>query len=150
VPRNEKPDGMAGGKAINVARVEWRTMPDTSTAMSALQTGQMDWLETTSPDLLSLVAKQRDITVTTLDPIGSYVLLRFNSLVPPFDDVAMRKAVLHAVNRADYLDAMVATPSSAASARRSSPAARRSPPAPVGVDVGQGRRGAGDAEGVRL
>src|SRR5206468_167305 len=84
VPRNEKPDGMAGGKAVNVARVEWRTMPDPSTAMSALQTGQMDWLETTSPDLLPLVARQKDITVTTLDPIGTYVLLRFNCLQPPF------------------------------------------------------------------
>jgi peptide/nickel transport system substrate-binding protein len=107
VPRNEKPDGMAGGKVVNVPRVEWHTISDTSTAMSALQTGQVDWLETTSPDLLPLVAKNKDVVVTTLDPVGTYVLMRFNSLVPPFDDVAVRRAVLRAVNQADHLQAMV-------------------------------------------
>ena len=106
-PRNEKPDGMAGGKAANVSRVEWHTMPDTSTAMSALQTGQMDWIEAAAPDLLPLVARNKDVAITTLDPIGTYVLLRFNSLVPPFDDVAVRRAVMKAVNQADYLQAMV-------------------------------------------
>ncbi|MFX7747702.1 hypothetical protein ABTK03_20210, partial [Acinetobacter baumannii] len=38
VPRNEKPDGMAGGKMVNVGRVQWHTMADGSTAMSALRT----------------------------------------------------------------------------------------------------------------
>jgi peptide/nickel transport system substrate-binding protein len=107
LPRGEKPDGMAGGKNVNVARVEWHTIPETSTAMSALRTGQVDWLEATSPDLLPLIAKNKDVTVTTLDPIGTYVLLRFNSLVPPFDDTAVRRAVLRAVRQEEYLQAMV-------------------------------------------
>ncbi|SDR57616.1 peptide/nickel transport system substrate-binding protein [Rhizobiales bacterium GAS113] len=107
VPRSEKPDGATGGKVVNVARVEWRTIPDASTAVAAMQTGQMDWLEQPSPDLLSLVAARKDLTVSTLDPIGTYVLLRFNHLYPPFDDVAVRRAVLHAVDQKDYLQAMV-------------------------------------------
>lgn len=107
VPRDEKPDGMAGGKMVNVARVQWHTMADGSTAMSALRTGQMDWLEAPSADLLPVIARQRNITVSTLDPIGTYVLLRFNSLVPPFDDVVVRRAVMRALNQTDYLQAMV-------------------------------------------
>jgi peptide/nickel transport system substrate-binding protein len=75
--------------------------------MSALQTGQVDWLEVTPPDLLPLLAKNKNVTVSTLDPIGTYVLLRFNCLVPPFDDVAVRRAVLRAVNQEEYLQAMV-------------------------------------------
>jgi len=90
-----------------VARVEWRTIPDAATAIAAIQTGQMDWLGQPSPDLLSLVAKRKDLTVSTLDPIGTYVLLRFNSLYPPFDDAVARRAVLHAVSQTEYLEAMV-------------------------------------------
>ena len=110
VPRQEKADGMAGGKVVHVSRVEWRTIPDTSTAMSALQTGQVDWLEVTSPDLLSLVASNNAIAVTTFDPIGTYVLLRFNSLVPPFNDPAIKRAVLRGIKQADYLETMVGNP----------------------------------------
>ena len=110
VPRNETPDGTAGGKVAHVARVEWHTIPDAATAMAAMQTGSMDWLEQPSADLLSLVARRTDLTVSTLDPVGTYVLLRFNSLHPPFDDVAVRRAVLHAVNQADYMQAMVGDP----------------------------------------
>ena len=70
----------------------------------------MDWLEAPTPDLLPLVAKQPQLTISTLDPIGTYVLLRFNHLVAPFDDVQVRRAVLHAVNQTDYLQAMVGDP----------------------------------------
>ena len=110
VPRDEAPDGTAGGKAARVARVEWHTIPDAATAMAAMQTGRMDWLEQPSPDLLPLVAKRTDLAVSTLDPAGTYVLLRFNSLHPPFDDVAARQAVLHAVNQTEYMQAMVGDP----------------------------------------
>ena len=110
VPRAEPPDGAAGGKVVHIGRVEWHTIPDAATAVAAMQTGQMDWLEAPTPDLLPLVAKQPGLTVSTLDPIGTYVLLRFNELYPPFDDVAVRRAVLHAVNQTDYLQAMVGDP----------------------------------------
>ncbi len=106
-PRDEKPDGAAGGKAVHVDRVEWHTIPDPSTAMAAMQTGQMDWLEAPTPDLLPLVAKQADLKVSTLDPVGTYVLMRFNHLFPPFDDLQVRRAVLHAVDQTSYLQAMV-------------------------------------------
>lgn len=110
VPRGEPADGGAGGKVANVARVEWHTIPDASTAIAAMQTGEMDWLEVPTPDLLPTVAKQRDLVVSTLDPVGTYVLMRFNHLVPPFDDVMVRRAVLHAVNQADYMNGMVGDP----------------------------------------
>src|SRR6185312_16010166 len=38
VPRPEPVSGLAGGKRVNVDRVEWLTIPDSSTAMAALQT----------------------------------------------------------------------------------------------------------------
>ena len=75
--------------------------------MAAMQAGEMDWLEAPSPDLLSLAKGRADLTVSTLDRNGTCVLLRFNALHPPFDDVAVRRAVLHAVRQDDYMQAMV-------------------------------------------
>ena len=110
VPRTEPADGLSGGKVVRVNRVEWKGIPDAATAIAAMQQGEMDWLESPTPDLLPVVAGRRDLVVSTLDPIGTYVLLRFNSLQPPFDDVDARRAVLHAVNQDDYMLAMVGTP----------------------------------------
>ncbi len=109
-PRLEPADGLSGGKVVHVDRVEWKGIPDAATAIAAMQQGEMDWLESPTPDLLPVVAGRRDLVVTTLDPVGTYVLLRFNSLQPPFDDVAARRAVLHAVNQDDYMLAMVGDP----------------------------------------
>ncbi|MBO1074600.1 ABC transporter substrate-binding protein [Roseomonas marmotae] len=110
VPRGEAADGAAGGKHVHVDRVEWRVIPDASTSVSALQTGQVDWLEVVMPDLLPILRRARDVTITERDPIGIYVLLRFNHLYPPFDDVKVRQAVLHAVNQPDFLQSMVGDP----------------------------------------
>ncbi len=110
VPRDEAADGTAGGKVAHVARVEWHMIPDAATAMAALCAGEMDWLEAPSPDLLPLAARRADLTVATLDPLGSDALLRFNHLHPPFDDVVARRAVLRAVNQKDYLMAIVGDP----------------------------------------
>jgi peptide/nickel transport system substrate-binding protein len=110
VPRDEAADGTAGGKVAHVARVEWHMIPDAATAMAALCAGEMDWLAAPSPDLLPLAARRADLTVATLDPLGSDALLRFNHLHPPFDDVVARRAVLRAVNQKDYLMAMAGDP----------------------------------------
>ena len=36
IPRDEPPDGLAGGRRVKVDRVEWRVIPDASTAVAAL------------------------------------------------------------------------------------------------------------------
>jgi peptide/nickel transport system substrate-binding protein len=44
VPRAEgTPDWTAGPKVVNFDRVEWTTIPDASTAASALRNGEQDW-----------------------------------------------------------------------------------------------------------
>lgn len=107
VPRAEAPSGTAGGKRVNVDRVEWHTIPDAATAMGALQTGAMDWLETPSFDLLASAARDRDIVLTVLDKAGQPAILRFNHLHAPFDKPAMRRALLAAVQQTPYLQAAI-------------------------------------------
>ena len=109
--RPEPSNGTAGGKNVHVDRVEWNIVPDVSTAVSALQTGGADWLETAPADLIPVVAKNPDIVLTTLDPVGYPILLRLNQLQPPFDSAALRRAVLGAVDQPAFLQAAVGDPS---------------------------------------
>src|SRR6266702_5885203 len=45
VPRKEPASWTAGGKVVKVDRVEWITMPDAQTAVNALQSGDIDFME---------------------------------------------------------------------------------------------------------
>jgi peptide/nickel transport system substrate-binding protein len=106
VPR---PDGAAsltaGPKRVMVDRVEWLTMPETATAMAALQSGEVDWLETPPPDLLPTLRKDSRIKVAVHDATGQVAILRFNCLIPPFDNQKLRRAVLRAVDQTEFMNA---------------------------------------------
>src|SRR5215468_1340026 len=86
VPRQEDVSWMAGGKRIAAERIEWIVMPDASTAAAALQTGEIDWWELPTPDLLPLLRRNRNVTVDVADPTGQVGCLAINHLFPPFDD----------------------------------------------------------------
>jgi len=62
------------------------------------------------PDLARVLAANPDITVEDTDPLGSMGLLRFNQLLPPFDNVKMRQAVLTVFDQADFLTALAGAP----------------------------------------
>ena len=55
VPRAEPPSWTAGGKVVKVERVEWVAMPDQMTAVSALQNGEVDFMQQVPFDLLPMV-----------------------------------------------------------------------------------------------
>lgn len=107
VPRSEPSSGSAGGKRVLLDRVEWRIIPDASTSASALQTGEVDWYEQPSFDLLPVMARNRDVRIEITDPLGSLMMIRFNQLHPPFNNPAIRRAVMMAVDQNAYLDAVV-------------------------------------------
>ena len=107
MPRNEPPSWAAGGKVVKVDRVEWRIIPDGAVAAAALAQGEVDWYEQPLFDLLPQLARNRDIEVAQIDPMGSVAMLRFNHLQPPFDNLKVRQAVQMAVNQSDYLQAIV-------------------------------------------
>jgi peptide/nickel transport system substrate-binding protein len=102
VPRKEAPSWGAGGKVVKVDRVEWIYIPDAATAAAALNTGEVDWWQQLPVDLVPVVAKNKDIKVESVDPLGSIGMLRFNHLQPPFNNVKMRQAVLAVVDQNDY------------------------------------------------
>ena len=105
VPRQDAPDRTGGAKIAYFQRVEWHTMPDPGTAASAMQSGEMDWWESTPADLRELVVRARNLRLESKDPYGWMGVLRFNLTQSPFDNVKLRRALLAAVNQADYMQA---------------------------------------------
>ena len=110
VPRADgKQEWTSGPKIVNFDRVEWNVIPDAATAMGALQNNEADWWEQPTFDLLPLLRKSGNLTVELLDPTGFPSMMRFNQLFPPFDNPAIRRALLGAVDQADYMTAVAGT-----------------------------------------
>ena len=110
VPRREPPSWAAGGKVVKVDRVEWLYIPDSATAANAIGAGEVDWWQQLPPDLVPLLAKNKDITVANVDPLGSLGVLRFNQLQPPFDNAKLRQALLYVVDQQDVMTALAGDP----------------------------------------
>ncbi|HYI28133.1 MAG TPA: ABC transporter substrate-binding protein [Bradyrhizobium sp.] len=107
VPRKEAPSWTAGGKVVKVDRVEWLTMPDAQTAVNALQSGDIDFIENPSFDLLQVLETNKDIKIETLSSFGFQTLGRMNFLHPPFDNVKVRRAAFLAMSQKPVLDALI-------------------------------------------
>jgi peptide/nickel transport system substrate-binding protein len=106
VPREGgSPTFTAGPKVAHFDRIEWITIPDSQTAASALINGEVDWWQTPVPDLLAQLRKSGKIEVKNVDPAGGIGVLRFNTLYPPFDKPAVRRALFGAVDQDEYMTA---------------------------------------------
>lgn len=100
------PSMIAGPKLANFERVEWKVVPDNATAAAAMQAGEMDWFELLPNDLEPVLKASRQLTVAKLDQGGLYAALRFNQMLPPFNDRAVRRALLAAVDQADFMQSV--------------------------------------------
>ena len=107
VPRQEAPSFTAGGRQAMFDRIEWKIIPDASTAANALVAGEVDWLETPIPDLVPMLRKSRDVVVGRLDPIGLYPVLRPNSLLGPTANKGVRQAILAAIDQREMMEAVM-------------------------------------------
>ncbi|RXH17449.1 ABC transporter substrate-binding protein [Bradyrhizobium guangzhouense] len=110
VPRKEPPSWTAGGKVVKVDRVEWITMPDAQTALNALQSGDIDFMEVPAIEMLPTIEADKDLKVDILNKFGFQTGARMNFLHPPFDNVKVRRAAFLAVNQKDVLDALIGNP----------------------------------------
>ena len=110
VPRKEAPSWTSGGKVVKVDRVQWLTMPDAQTAVNALQSGDIDFMENPSFDLLPVLERNKDLKIQALNQLGFQTFGRMNFLHPPFDNVKVRRAAFLAMNQKNVLDALVGDP----------------------------------------
>jgi peptide/nickel transport system substrate-binding protein len=104
VPRADgTPSFTAGPKVVHFDRVEWHVLPDPATAAAAMRTGEHDWWEAPTFDLLPMLRGVTTLAVPPGYPLGFLGGLRFNHLQPPFDNPALRRALLGAVNQEDFM-----------------------------------------------
>ncbi|RYI99583.1 MAG: ABC transporter substrate-binding protein, partial [Acetobacteraceae bacterium] len=106
VPREGAVNGLAGGRVPRLDRVEWTVISDPATAASAMSTGEQDYWEYPLHDLLPLLRRNRRVVVEQRLLDGTYGICRFNTLQPPFDNPAIRRAVAMAVDQRDYMRAV--------------------------------------------
>lgn len=109
-PRAEQPAWTSGGKVAHFDRLEWRIIPDQATAAAALQGGEVDWIASVLPELAPVMARHPQISLFRGDPFGVVSVLRFNHLIPPFDNVALRRVVLRAIDQTPFIQAITAGP----------------------------------------
>ena len=108
VPRAQgTPSFCAGPRVAHFDRVEWITTPEPQTQAAALQSGEVDWVEQPQMDLVPSLREDPAIRVEVAETRGLLGFLRFNQLVAPFDNPAVRRAVLGAVNQTEFMQAVV-------------------------------------------
>ena len=107
-PREQgTPDWTAGPKIAYFDRVVWTVIPDAATAAAALERGEVDWWEQPLFDLLPVLEKNPDLRTFVTEVTGNIGLLRMNHLLPPFDNPAIRRALLPALDQRDFMAAVV-------------------------------------------
>jgi peptide/nickel transport system substrate-binding protein len=104
VPRAEPTDFLAGAKTVKVDALEIRVIPDGGTAASALQAGEIDYMQYAPFDYLERMAKDRRVRVQNFTGphmfTGHY---RINTASKPFDDPAIRRVLLRLVDQSEVL-----------------------------------------------
>ena len=102
VPRSEPASNFAGGKVVNIDRLEWHYIPDAGTALNALEAGEIDMIENLAADLVPQAQAAEGVTVETTDKLGWQAWMVINHLHPPFDNVKARQALQHMADQATY------------------------------------------------
>ncbi len=106
VPRQGTASFCAGPRIVNFDRVEWLTTPDPATQAAALKANEVDWVEQPVMDLVPSLKADKNLRVEVMETTGLIGVLRFNHLHPPFDNPAIRRAALRAVNQKEFMTAV--------------------------------------------
>jgi peptide/nickel transport system substrate-binding protein len=91
-PNYKARDGFAGRKEVYIDRAVFRFMPEAGARNAALQTGEVQVVETVDGPTAKQLAAKPDFKVLKLLPFYLQVA-KFNHAQPPCDDVNFRRAV---------------------------------------------------------
>lgn len=107
-PRDQdQADFVSGPKAVHFDRVEWHIIPDVTSALEALLLGEVDWVESPPEDVLSGVRHDSRLKLQKIGSAGWWGLMRPNHLHPPFNNPAIRRALMAAIAQSDFMTAAV-------------------------------------------
>jgi peptide/nickel transport system substrate-binding protein len=100
------PDWVAGPKRAWFDRIEWNVIPDAATAAATIKSGEADWWEVADFDLIDLLRRDPSLSVFAIYTTGNVAFLRLNQVIPPFDNPAIRRALLGAVDQSAFMQAV--------------------------------------------
>jgi peptide/nickel transport system substrate-binding protein len=107
LPRAEPADFLSGGKVAKVDHIHLRVIPDGSTAASALQSGEVDYLQYIPFDLIGPLQKDKRVKVLGFDGIQMFMgYYSLNLSVKPFNDPAVRQVLWKAVDQSTVLQGL--------------------------------------------
>ena len=98
VPRKEPASGTAGGKVVNVDRMEWVVLNDAQTQANAIVNGEVDLIEWLPAEQYAALKANPKIDFANLVPKGSFAL-HLNHLIPPFNNPKIAEAAFMALNQ---------------------------------------------------
>jgi peptide/nickel transport system substrate-binding protein len=107
VPRQGQASFTAGPRVAHFDRIEWITTPDPATQVAALKGGEVDMVEQPLMDLVPSIQASRALRTEVVETKGLIGYLRFNFSFAPFDNPAIRRVLLRAVNQQEYMEAVV-------------------------------------------
>ena len=96
----------SGAKNAQLSQVIWKTIPDAATSTAALQAGEIDAIEIVSSDFLPVLAADPNLQLVKLK-VPSIPIMRFNALYPPFDNPAIRRAILSVIDQKEFMTALM-------------------------------------------
>src|SRR5580692_2062968 len=76
VPRSEPPSGLAGGKVVKVDRVEFIVLPDPFTKSTALQAGEVDFVDALPHDQIQILEKVPGVVMAPWQQVESTAIIR--------------------------------------------------------------------------
>ncbi len=90
-----------------IGKIVWRTLPEINTQMAELMTGALDWIYLVPPDQAEKLAKVPTLTVTPAETMRiGYIQFdavnrsgKEHGMDNPFQNLKVRQAVNHAINR---------------------------------------------------
>jgi peptide/nickel transport system substrate-binding protein len=84
-------------------RVQFKIIPDYSTAVAALQRGEIDIVWALPPETVDKLKNNPDVHVSEI-PAGIWTMYGMNESIPPFDNPKVRQAVFKLVDRQSISD----------------------------------------------
>jgi peptide/nickel transport system substrate-binding protein len=86
-----------------IDRVVFRVIPDPVSQINAFENNEVDVLFVNNPGHLGRLRQNPDVELVE-NILNSLVYLGFNTSRPPFDDVKVRQALAHAVNKQEIVE----------------------------------------------
>ncbi|MBU9765665.1 ABC transporter substrate-binding protein [Mycobacterium sp. TNTM28] len=86
------------GGAPKVSGVTFRFISEPSTALSALQAGEVDWTDSVPPQRVAQLRDDDSLTLA-VTPGNDYWYLALNEARPPWNDVRVRQAIAYGIDR---------------------------------------------------